>query len=68
MVRFAAPTLAGLKTGSLFTCDYGSREDFLREAREYDRILSPRGVRLLVLRFSDRRALVYLYRPALRRA
>lgn len=65
MVRFAAPTLAGLKTGSLFTCDYESRENFLREAREYDRLLSPRGVRLLVLRFSDRRALVYIYRPAL---
>ena len=63
VVRHGAPTLAGIKTGSLFTCPVEDRKGFLREVSRYDRQLAPRGIRLRVLRFSERGALLYLLRP-----
>ena len=64
MVRHGAPTLAGLKTGSLFQCPFQDKQDFLASVRDMNRRLSPKGVRMLPLRFSESRALVYLYRPS----
>ena len=32
-VRSCAPTLAGLKTGSIFTCPYTSRQALLEDIR-----------------------------------
>jgi len=64
MVRQCAPTLAGIKTGSLFPCPCGSREELLCQVRGINRRLSPKGLCLLPLRFSDGSALLYLYRPA----
>ena len=63
LVRHGAPTLAGIKTGSLFTCEFTSKEEFLRQTAAYDRILASRGLRLITLRFMKGRALVYLCRP-----
>ena len=64
LVRNCAPTLAGLKTASLFNCPYESREELLSSLRQLNRRLGPKGVRAIPLRFSEKRALVYLYRPA----
>ena len=64
LVRNCAPTLAGLKTASLFNCPYESREELLSSLRQLNRRLGPKGVRAIPLRFSETRALVYLYRPA----
>lgn len=64
LVRCCAPTLAGLKTGSIFACPYESRPSLLSELRRLNRALSPRGLRLAPLRFGLRRALLYLFRPA----
>lgn len=63
IVRHCAPTLAGLKTGSIFTCPYRTREDLLESLRQMNRRLGPKGLRVLPLRFSKERALVYVYRP-----
>lgn len=62
-IRCAAPTMAGIKTGSLFPFRYDSREEAIREMRSYNRRLSPRGLRLLPLRMTDGCAMLYLYRP-----
>ena len=62
-VRSTAPTLAGLKTASLFPFRYTSRKQAVRELRDYNRQLTPKGLRLLPLRMSDSFALLYLYRP-----
>ena len=62
MVRQCAPTLAGIKTGSLFSCAYDSREELLAEIRALNRRLVPKGLYLLPMRFG-RRATLYLYRP-----
>ena len=43
LVRCCAPTLAGLKTGSLFACPYEDRETLMKEIRRLNRAFSPRG-------------------------
>lgn len=63
LVRHCAPTLAGIKTASLFTCPYETREALLETIREMNRRLKTKGLRILPLRFSERKALIYLYRP-----
>ena len=63
IVRNCAPTLAGLKTGSIFSCPMESREGLLGALRQMNEKLGPKGLRMLPLRFSGKRALIYLYRP-----
>ncbi len=64
VVRCCAPTLAGMKTGSLFTCPCEGRETLLAEVRRLNRTLLPCGLRVLPLRFARSRVLVYVFRPA----
>ena len=63
LVRHCSPTLAGLKTGSMFACPCRSREEVLRWVRSRNRMLRARGLCLLPLRFSPSGVLLYLYRP-----
>ena len=63
IAKYCAPTLAGLKTGSLFTAACTDRNAFARELRELNGVLTRHGLRAIPLRYSDRRALIYLYRP-----
>ena len=44
VVRQCAPTLAGIKTGSLFPCPYQSRQQLLADIRRMNRVLVPRGL------------------------
>ncbi len=64
IVRMAAPTLAGIKTGSLFPYYYESRELLGKEMGRLNRLLIPRGLRLVLLRLTARSALLYLFRPS----
>ncbi|CDB86688.1 putative uncharacterized protein [Firmicutes bacterium CAG:170] len=64
LIRQGAPTLAGIKTGSLFPCACVCRAALLTEIRRINRTLTPKGLCLLPLRIADGRALLYLYRPA----
>ena len=62
MIAHGSPTLARLKTGSLFAV---ANQDASLLSREMDRlndILVPRGVRLTALRTTGGRTLMYLYR------
>ena len=68
LVWQAAPTLAGLKTGSLFPCKYESYEALKSEIRAMNRTLSKKGLRLIPLRRNEKQALLYLYRPERLRA
>lgn len=54
LVRMAAPTLAGIKTGSLFPYYYRSREELGKEMGRLNRLLIPRGLRLVLLRLTAR--------------
>ena len=63
IVQYGSPTLAGIKTGNLCTCPFKDRGQTMRELRRLNRELVPKGLRVLPLRYSDKRVLVYLYRP-----
>lgn len=63
IIRNCAPTLAGIKTGNMFTCSYESREALLDTVRRLNRQLGRKGLRILPLRISEQKALIYLYRP-----
>lgn len=68
LVRCCAPTLAGLKTGSLFSLRFDTREALRRELCRLNRILLPAGLCIFPLRYKNARALLYVFRPsALRR-
>ena len=64
VVRCCAPTLAGLKTGSMFCCPYESESQLERELRQLDLRLRPCGLRALALRRRNGKALLYVFRPA----
>lgn len=63
IIRNCAPTLAGIKTGNIFLCPYETKEALRDSVRQLNRKLVKKGLRVLPLRFSEKRALIYLYRP-----
>ena len=63
VVRCCAPTLARLKTGSLFTGDFESQADMVATLRNINRSLLGKGLRIVPLRWRDGSSLLYLYRP-----
>lgn len=64
IVRHCAPTLANLKTGSLFVCPITDRPSFFSSLRSLNELLVPKGLRALPLRIREYSALVYLNRPS----
>ena len=64
IIEQCAPTLAGIKTGNLFTSPYDTMDEVRARVRELNRLLVPKGLCLLPLRYSDRRVLLYLYSPS----
>ena len=63
IVQQCSPTLAGLKTGSLFTCPFRTEEELRADIAALNRRLAPKGVNVRLLRVR-KRALLYLYRPS----
>ena len=63
VIYHCAPTLAGIKTGNLFSCEYEDRQSIVEDVRKINRVLVPKGLCMLPLRFSEKRVLLYLYRP-----
>ena len=63
-VRCASPTLAGLKTGSLFCCPVESKEQALEDIRSLNHGLLKKGLCVIPLRFEEKKVLIYLFRPA----
>ena len=64
VARQAAPTLAGVKTGSLFPYRCQSTEELRADIRAFNRMLVPRGMGLTGMNRMERAPLLYLYRPA----
>ena len=63
LIRHCSPTLAGIKTGNLFSCACPSRKDLTRDLCRLNKKLVPKGIRILPLRVCKGRALIYAYRP-----
>lgn len=64
LIRHCSPTLAGIKTGSMFSCSYESIEKMRAAVRLWNKALSKKGIRLVPLRYCRNRALIYIYRPS----
>ena len=64
LIEYCAPTLAGIKTGNMFTIrDYP--DDVLDQIRGLNRILTPKGLRLIPIKKTEKIMILYLYRPDL---
>lgn len=64
IIRHCSPTLAGMKTGNMFTCLFASSDEMKRSFRRFNMRLGNKGLRAIPLRFTKGRALVYIYRPS----
>lgn len=64
IVRNCAPTLARLKTGSLFNSTFVCRRELYVWIERMNRRLTRKGLRLIPLRIAADKALLYLYRPS----
>ena len=65
VTRFCSPTLAGLKTGSLFMVRDRRKEELTEDLRKLNRILTRKGLRALLFTAKCGNNLVYIYRPDL---
>ena len=65
IVRYCAPTLAGIKTGSLFAVHSSSDQEVRCDIATLNRKFNSKGIRILPVRVCDSYSLVYLYRPAM---
>ena len=65
IIRHCSPTLAGLKTGNLFSFLYENHEEMRSAIRAWNQKLRGKGIRVLPLRYKNGSALIYFYRPVL---
>lgn len=63
LIRHCSPTLAGMKTGNLFSHTFSNQEEMRTTIRSLNRILVKKGLRVLPLRVRDNRTLIYVFRP-----
>ncbi len=63
LVEQCSPTLAGIKTGSLFSVYNVEGVDPRQEIRKLNKILTPKGLRAVPVRYTEKYTLIYLYRP-----
>ena len=52
-----------MKTGNLFNCPYSDKKELLDNLRFLNHRLVPKGVRIIPLRLSEEKVLLYIYRP-----
>ncbi|MBQ3551991.1 MAG: DUF3793 family protein [Clostridia bacterium] len=62
LIEHCAPTLASLKTASLFTIELSCDMDFERMILYYNESFAPKGIEFFVMRKRDNKALIYVYR------
>ncbi|MBR1390842.1 MAG: DUF3793 family protein [Lachnospiraceae bacterium] len=63
LIEYCAPTLAGIKSASLFSYFYQDRENASRELKRANVLLNERGVCVEALLWREDSVLVYTYRP-----
>ena len=63
IIENCSPTLAGLKTGNIFTLDRKLISDIKKELCDLNHCLTCKGLRAIPLRINEKSVLIYLYRP-----
>ena len=64
IIEQCAPTLAGIKTGSLFSVEFPDRKTAINEIRDLNKKICKKGLRAIPIGMQKNRTLIYLYRPA----
>ena len=64
IIKHCSPTLAGIKTANLFNCPYSSRLECECDVRKLNKMLCKKGIKVLPLKFSNGKALIYIFRPS----
>jgi hypothetical protein len=60
LIEHCSPTLAGIKTGSLFSCRTDRINDVKKTIRILNRMLAKKGLRILPIPYRKGRALIYV--------
>ena len=63
IIEHCSPTLAGIKTGNMFSVRVTKDTDINAELRQLNSILREKGLRAIPLKKTEKYTLVYLYRP-----
>ncbi len=63
IIENCSPTLAGIKTGNIFTIDRSLISDIRSELRNLNQLFTDKGIRVIPLKISEKNVLIYLYRP-----
>ena len=63
IINHCSPTLAGLKTGNMFSVEFETNEEMVEELRKINKVLLPKGLKAIPLRKTSGRVLIYIYRP-----
>lgn len=64
LINHCSPTLAGIKTGNMFSFFFSDLEQMKKCIRNWNCQLSDKGLRILPLKVENGRALIYVYRPS----
>lgn len=62
VVRHCAPTLAGIKVGSLFSYRYHCEKQLRQSLAQQNQLLNHKGIYFVILRCGQGLALIYVYR------
>ena len=62
VIRHCSPTLAGLKTGNMFVESFNNTAELRNELSELNHTLGKKGLRVMPLRYRDKKALIYIYK------
>lgn len=63
IIEHCSPTLAGLKTANMFPVDLEGDDDINCEIKKLNKLLRKKGLRIVMLRKTGSKALLYMYRP-----
>ncbi len=63
VIAHCSPTLAGIKTGNMFTVRIEEGMDIDSEIRELNSLLRKKGLRVIPFKKTNAYALIYIYRP-----
>lgn len=63
LVRHCSPTLAGMKTASMFSCTYPTEAEMREQVRKLNRIMREKGLCVIPLRYHNGKGLIYVFRP-----
>ena len=64
LISQCAPTLASLKTGSLFSTSYGSINELEKDISIWNDHFTRKGITVCILKYANNTALIYVYRES----